>query len=71
MRRAEPDDSEEWLAGGSRAVDEADGFGDEDLGAFALEYFGVGTIARQGGVELEEVVVGEPFMKAHGTGADG
>ena len=53
------------------AIDEADGFVDDDLGAFALDDFGRAAVAGERRIQLEEVVVRDPLVKSHRAGIDG
>ena len=68
MRRAEPDDGEERLAGLPRALDDGDRLADDDLGAFALEDFRRAAVARERRIQLEEVVVRQPLVESHRAG---
>ncbi len=71
VRGAKPDDGEEGLLLLADFVDELDGFSDKNLRALPLEDLGRAAVAGEGGVELKKVVVREPLVEAHGTGAGG
>src|SRR5690606_37749909 len=53
MRGAEPDDGEEGLVFLLGAVNEAEGFLDEDLRAFSFDDFRRCAVAGEGGIHLE------------------
>jgi hypothetical protein len=65
VRRTEPDHGEEGFALYFGPVEEADRFVNKDGRALAREDFGRSAVAGEGGIQLEEVVVGKAFVETH------
>ena len=68
VRRPEPDDGKEWLLLLLSRRQKLDRFGNHYLRTFAFKLLRLASVSRKNRIQFKEIVMRQPFVKAHRSG---